>query len=156
MSEKNLLETALIKFDYKEPTNEELAQHIGFTNKELKMMKIFWEPCFNKSWLYLPREMIKNWFCKEDKGRDAIRHFYDRILFKYDKGVDYKVITKNDPLILNNFYSPKVANGNRAKFYAVTGECFKMICMERNKDIRRYYIKIEELAILFLTNQKKI
>jgi hypothetical protein len=34
-----------------------------------------------------------------------------------------------------------------AKFYEVTGECLKMIAMDRNNEIRKYYITVEELAM---------
>ena len=44
--------------------------------------------------------------------------------------------------------SKKDNRGRYPKLYKVTGECFKLLCMERNKNIRKYYIKVEKLAMM--------
>jgi hypothetical protein len=151
------VKNSLIKFKFSETiTNEQLAEHIGFTQDEIDMLKIFWKPAFNQGWIPLNRGVVKQWFCKNEKGKDSVNHFYTRVLLKYEENVDYKEIDKNDPLmsVYENYNAPKMANGNsqtpdgnRAKYYAITGECFKMVAMERNAEIRRYYIKVEQLAI---------
>lgn len=159
MSDQNKnVQTALMEFKFQDVSHEQLAKFTGFSDKELDMLKIFWGPCFNKSWIYLPREMIEEWFCKDDKSTSAIKNFYNRVLFKmYEENYDHKELDASDLLIkeynshwskMTNRKNQKILYGNRAKYYAVTGECFKMICMERNKGIRKYYIKVEELCIL--------
>jgi len=156
MTEKTI-EQALVKYNYEKVENKHLAEFLEFSKKEIAMMETFWEPCFNKSWIYLPREMIERWFCKDDKSISAVKNFYNRILFKkYEKDYDYKELEALNSMITkykfcwSNMTSKKKLEkrgGSNAKYYAVTGECFKMICMERNRDIRRYYIKIEKLAV---------
>lgn len=152
------IQNALIKFENKEVSHLEMAAYIGFTDEELDMVILFWEPCFNRAWMYLAREKIKEWFCANDITKRAVNNFHNQVLFKYEKKTEYKAIDQYDSLI-KSFYtrslnlrteqkSPVFANGT--KFYAVTGECFKMICMERNKKVRRYYIKVENLAIFMM------
>ena len=131
------IEHALITFNYENISHRTLAKFLEFNKQEIAMMEIFWEPTFNRSWLYLPREMIEEWFCPNQKGKDAVRDFCRRILLKkYDEKIDYKEIDATDLLIINcKFHSADLPNkkteqpshGNRAKYYAVTGECFKMI-----------------------------
>ena len=149
------VKNSLIKFNFSETiTNEQLAGHIGFTQDEIDMLKIFWKPAFNQGWIPLNRDVIKEWFCKNNKNRDNIQKFYERVLFKYEENVDYKKIQHDDPLMDSYSVLPNLASktkdnrgGHNAKYYAVTGECFKMIAMEKNAGIRRYYIKVEQLAI---------
>jgi hypothetical protein len=151
----DLIQNAMVKFEYKEPAIDDMAKHIGFNDDELNMLKIFWEPAFNKSWIVLNRDMIKTWFCKNDTSKHAVTNFYNRVLFKYDKNIDYKEVTTSqicgdcDAFWYSQMTTKIKDNrgGHNANYYQVTGECFKMISMERNKDIRRYYLKVEELAM---------
>jgi hypothetical protein len=150
------IKTALIKYNFKEIEPEQLGELIDMTVYEIQLLKIFWQPVFNKNWVYLNRNMINQWFCKNDTSKYAVKNFYNRSLLKpgkYDIGIDYMEIKNTDPLIElseNYRWSKPTTNkgGQNARHYAVTGECFKMICMERNKSIRKYYIKIEILAIM--------
>jgi hypothetical protein len=102
-------------------------------------MKIFWEIIKNRPWIPLNRDVIKHWFCKNDKNRNCVQKFYERILFKYEENVDYKKISHDEPLmkIYENFYTTgsKTNIDKRAAYYAVTGECFKLICLTRNPEI---------------------
>src|SRR5690349_8622160 len=100
-----------------------------FTEDEINYIDVFWEPCFNGSWIYLSNQIILHWLTNE-KGKDAIGHFYKRVLLKegeYHAGEDYKEITKEDELVRKNRleHSPKKANekkgGIQKKYYAVTG-----------------------------------
>jgi hypothetical protein len=61
-----------------------------------------------------------------------------------EEDVDYREISREEAIKLwpTNRLTP-----HNAKFYQVTGECFKMIGMLKNKDIRKYYLKVEELAV---------
>jgi hypothetical protein len=151
----DIVKVALVKHEYKEPTMMQLAKHVGFNEEELNMLAIFWDSVFNKSWIILNRDMIKTWFCKNDTSVNAVKNFYDRVLLKYDEGIDYIQIERSPATDkCDESCSSKTMSkirtkhgGHNAKYYQVTGECFKMIGMQRNKDIQRYYIKVEELAM---------
>ena len=141
---------ALTKFNYTEPSNEELAMHIGFTENELEMMKIFWDPCFNKSWFYLYPDFIT-----KKLGYDTPKHFYSDVLRKkYVEHKDYQKVNKSHNLI-QEFYSRNFDHrkqpGNKALYYLITGKCLKLILMRANTKLametHEYYIKVEELAI---------
>lgn len=44
----------VVKHHYKEDvTAAELAVDLGFTPKEVDMLKVFWKSCFNKGWILL-------------------------------------------------------------------------------------------------------
>src|SRR5210317_322113 len=150
---------ALVHFarDVTEISTKEIAEFAGFTPKELDMLDLFWEPTFNDGWLVLSREMIKDWFCTET-GKNTVNNFYRRTLFKFNKGEDYEELDKDDPLVLlqENKYKTIFASEERPgktianrQYYKVTGDCFKDICQQKNADIRRYYRKVETLAILY-------
>jgi hypothetical protein len=145
-----IISQAIVKYGNK-ASEQQLAEIVGFTEDEQKMLKIFWEPAFNKSWIVLNKELIKDYFCKNDNSKHMINNFYKRVLFKYEENIDYKEITCDEYLSTckNNRSSNLKTNnkgGQNAKYYKVSGECFKMIGMNRNKEIRKYYIKVEELA----------
>ena len=66
--------------------------------------------------------------------------------------MDYKELNSQDELInqYKSWWSKTTTKinssewgGSNAKHYAVTGECFKMLGMERNKEIRRYYMLVK-------------
>ena len=138
-------------FGYAENVNEsQIAREImKFSSQEMNMLKIFWEPVFNKSWIILNRVLIKEWFCKNDKGKDSLNRFYNRILFKHFKeGKDYCEIQRDEYL---KKYSPKMENTfvhPNSRFFKVTGECLKEIGMMRNNEIREYYLKVEKLSFI--------
>lgn len=109
---------------------------------------------------------MKQWFCKNDTSKDAVIRFYKRILLKYEENVDYKEIDKTDPLMslyknISKFLPALVVVGNpkdnrsshNAKYYAVTGECFKLICLTKNPEIRQYYVQIEHIYIMYMKYQ---
>jgi hypothetical protein len=144
-----IISQAIVKYGNK-ASEQQLAEIVGFTEDEQKMLKIFWEPAFNKSWIVLNKELIKDYFCKNDNSKHTINNFYKRVLFKYEENIDYKEITYNE--YLSTYKNNRSSNlktskgGQNARYYKVSGECFKMIGMNRNKEIRKYYIKVEELA----------
>jgi hypothetical protein len=142
------LERAIELFNYEKPTPQELAKCVfDFSLKELEMLDVFWGPAFNESWIILDRERIKEWFCKEDKSKDAVRNFYNRCLFKFEEGVDYQEITKEEYVDSSDLTNQTLSKkANHVKLYKVTGECFKMIGMSRNPEIRKYFIKVESMA----------
>jgi hypothetical protein len=85
------IQIALAKYEYKEPSIEQLAEHMGFNTDERQMIKLFWEPAFNQGCIYLSDEIILGQMTNET-GKDAIRHFYIRVLLSddYIEEVDYK------------------------------------------------------------------
>jgi hypothetical protein len=140
-----------------------LAEMSGFSDEELDFVKLFWEPAFNKSWIYLTKEMVVDWMGYKD-GKDTMTHFYKQNLLKnYEENVDYKEVKKDDEII-KNFYSLNLANGNisaehelpgnRAKYYIITGECLKCLLMSaqtpKGKIVRKIYIKTENLVVLMI------
>lgn len=158
-AQNNMLLT-LAKYEYKEPSIDQLAVHMGFNTDEQRMLKLFWDPAFNQGWIYLSDEIILGQMTNEI-GKDAIRHFYNRVFLSNDyvEGFDYKNITKDDDLIkiYEEFDSPNLANQkNKAKqgakkYYAVTGETYKDLLQKsankKGKTTRQYYRKVEQLAI---------
>jgi phage anti-repressor protein len=149
---------ALVKFEYKEPTIQQIAEYNGFTESEIKMMELFWSDNFNENWIYLSDEMILNNMTNET-GRMALTHFYTQVLFtNFTINVDYKEIKKDDELIkkYEKLYSHWLVNrktSNRKKYYAITGETYKELLIlsanKKGKEARKYYIKIEKLAMFY-------
>ena len=45
---QNIIQIALAKYEYKEPSIDQLAEHVGFNTDEQRMLKLFWEPAFNQ------------------------------------------------------------------------------------------------------------
>ena len=103
----------LNKFEHKEPSIQQLAEHLGFNADEQKMIKLFWEPAFNKGWIYLSDEIILGQLTKST-SKDALRHFYNKVFLSddYVENIDYKKITKKDKLVkmYEEFDSQKFAN----------------------------------------------
>lgn len=147
----------LVKYDYNEITHNQLADIMGFSDNEKNMLNIFWEPAFNSEWIYLSDKIIKEQLINE-KGKDALYNFYKRVLISddYEENVDYKQINKDHDLVKSyeNFYSSFLTNrksSNRKKYYAITGDTYKDLLQKsankKGKQIRKYYRKIEKLAI---------
>jgi hypothetical protein len=155
-------------------SNVELANIAGFTKKEIRMLETFWQPAFNKSWIYLSDDIIKTYLTNET-GKDALQNFYKRVLIPYyEKDFDYKQVSKDNELV--NSYSSKMKSeksrlpkmvgeksrspkmksekNNKAphnkKYYIVSGECYKSLLMssrtDAGRETRNYFIKVEKLA----------
>jgi phage anti-repressor protein len=118
------------------------------------MIKLYWNPIFNKSWIYLSDELILENLTNE-KSIYAIKNFYNQVMIpNYIENIDYKNITYDE---FKNFHWLFLTNeniplkpGNRKKFYLITGETYKCMLMSskarKGKETRLYYIKIETLA----------
>lgn len=148
---------ALVKYNFSEVSTQQLAEHLGFSSEEQRMLTMFWEPAFNGGWIYLSDEIILEQMTNE-KSKDSVIHFYKRVLLTddYVEGIDYKKISKDDELVKNyeSFSSPDLANrnpSNRKKYYAATGETYKDLLQKsankKGKATRKYYRKVEQLAI---------
>ena len=158
-AQNNMLLT-LAKYEYKEPSIDQLAEHMGFNTDEQRMLKLFWEPAFNNNWIYLSPTMIT-----KDMGYKQISYFYkDTLYMKYIEDIDYKEIKKNDVLVklydeyqhnTNGDKSPlgkKIHTGGKAqKYYAITGKTLKKMLMKcgtkKGDQICDYYLKVEQLSI---------
>jgi len=151
------IQDALTKYNYSEISNQQLAEYLDFTEDDLRRLNMFWEPCFNNSWIYLNDEIILGELTNE-KGRMAITNFYNQVLLTEDYTIDtdYKKIDKNDELIkkYEEVYSLNLMNrktSNRKLYYAVTGETYKDLLQKsankKGKATRQYYRKVEQLAI---------
>ena len=153
------IQDALIKFEYKEPTIDIIAKYNGFTDTELDMLKMFWDPVFNDGWLYLSKIIIT-----DIMGYKKVSDFYNTILrMDYIKNIDYKEINKDSELIKLNIEIPnailkslgksKHTGGKAQKYYAITGETYKKMLMKcrtkKGDSICNYYIKIEKLAMFY-------
>ena len=151
------IQDALVKYNYSEISNQQLAEYLDFTEDDLRRLNMFWEPCFNNSWIYLSDEIILGELTNE-KGPHALKHFYTRVLITedYTIDIDYKKIDKNDELVkkYEEVYCPKKdirKTSNRKLYYAVTGETYKDLLQKsankKGKATRQYYRKVEQLAI---------
>ena len=150
------IKTALVKYDYCEPTLIQLAQHVGFNDDEIRMLNVFWEPVFNKSWIYLSRSMITI-----DMGYKKMSNFYrDTLRSKYEEGVDYIEVDSNHDVIklyhssdeyLSSLGSTTHTGGKVPKYYLVNGRALKKMLVKcntkRGNAVCEYYIKVEELAV---------
>jgi len=163
----------LEKFSYTEITYDQMGEAIGMTEEQVEMLKMFWDPAFNKGWIYLSDDIIKSQMTNE-KGKDALIHFYKRVLLQgdYEENVDYKKIEANDELVQKweSFRSPSAASEKKSKksyrllisdrkvakkphnkaYYAVTGETYKDLLArastKKGRKTRDYYRKVETLA----------
>ena len=153
---------ALVKFDYKEPSIQQIAEYNNFSESEVKMMEVFWSDNFNENWIYLSDEMILNNMTNETK-KNALSNFYTQVLFiNFTINVDYKEIKKDDELIkkydnifgsLKNVNQKNKAKMTTKKYYAITGETYKELLIlsanKKGKEARKYYLKIEKLAMFY-------
>ena len=141
-----------------------LAEIANFTPKEISMLKLFWNPCFNSTWIYLSDEIILN-FLTNSKTEDAVNNFMRKVLItNNEKEIDYLQVDKNHEIVKNcplfftgknedslqvNIEKTKRVASNK-KYYIVSGECFKNLLMqtrcEAGKETRKYYLKVEQLS----------
>jgi phage anti-repressor protein len=161
METSQVVELAVQSTDFQENTLDhvKLAKIAGFNQEEVEFVKLFWDPAFNDSWIYITKEMVVEWLGYSN-AKDTMRHFYKKLIDNYENNVDFKEVDKNDVLVIKS-YSENFANekneeklGNRAKYYTITGECLKAILMSaqtmRGKVIRKIYIKTEKLVFIML------
>ena len=155
MVNKTIIELAIKENDI---DHIHLAKLAGFNEKELEMVKLFWEPAFNKQWMYLSSEIIHVYFGYK-KSDSSMGDFYKKMKDVYKKNIDYHEVTKDHDVIkfYENFYlekNPGTLNvpGNRAKYYIITGEAFKKMAMRANTkkgdETCDYFIKVETLCSL--------
>lgn len=129
-------------------------KYCSFTDEELDLLDIYWDPAFNKSWLYVSDEMVENMFGYK-KSKDMMRTFATKLKEDFEDSIDYQIVDKLHDLV-KKFYSgcnpsKESRGGALKKYYIITGETFKSLLMmsktEKGKQTRKLYIKIENLAI---------
>ena len=156
----NNVELALVKYGYSEISNQQLADHMGFSPEEQRMLTMFWEPAFNGSWIYLSPEMIT-----KDMGYKHVPQFYKDVLINnYIENVDYVDIKKDDELVKkyeeykksftvenSTVKLKELRGGGLKKYYKITSRTFKKMLMKcgtkKGDQICDYYLKVEQLAI---------
>lgn len=85
-----------------------MAKHVGFTDAELDMLNMFWEPTFNKGWIYVSRQMVL------DMGYRKVSDFYsDTLRHNYTENIDYEEVDENHELV--RFYDENL-NGGKSPF----------------------------------------
>jgi hypothetical protein len=139
-----------------------LAQLARFTDEEIEFVRIFWEPAFNKNWIYINKELVVEWMGYTN-NKDTMRDFHRKLKNFYEEGIDYKEVSRDHEIVkkAESFYSESNTNrnnsekpGNRAKFYIITGECLKNLLLSaqtpNGRLVRRIYIKTENLVILMI------
>lgn len=152
MNNQEIIKKAL---EVKEIDHVKLAEIAGFNSEEIEFVKLFWDPAFNNSWIYVTKQMVVEWLgYKENKA--TMGDFKKNLIKNYEENEDYKEVDKNDEIVkkfrLENFLTEKIANGT--KFYLITGECLKGLLMSSNtmrgKLIKKIYIKTEKLVFIML------
>lgn len=150
MENQQLIEKAL-KFEGE--MNFEVAARLAeFSEIEINYAKIFWEPAFNNSWMYLSDEIITDWMGKK-KTKDSIRDFRNDMRKHYMENVDYKEVDFGNPLVQKYLEScPDFFPGKKhnKKYYIITGHTLKKMLMKagskKGSEICDYFIKTETLA----------
>ena len=131
----------------------QLAEQLNFTENELKMMKLFWNPTFNGSLLYLSDEIISE-YLTDSRPRDYIRL---QLMPNFKEDIDFFEIDETNELVKLHREAIGIEKmdqkfGNRKKYYCVTGSTLKELLMtsrsKKGSEVRKYFIKMESLAIL--------
>jgi hypothetical protein len=128
------------------------ARFCEFTEDDEKYIDMFWEPAFNKSWIYISDEVVADQFGYK-RGRSMMSHFYRKLGEDFEENIDYKFIAGDDKII--DFYSPKNLSkdsrgGALKKHVLVTGETFKYLLQSahtaQGKQVRKYFLRVESLG----------
>jgi phage anti-repressor protein len=137
----------------------ELAKYIAkkycyFDEKELDMIDMFWEPTFNRGWIYVSDDIVRDDFGHKQR-KDMMYNFVKKLKTNFEKDMDYQEVSPDYPLLnlgsISNTNEIGRHGGQNKKYYIITGETYKALLMLsktiQGKQIRNYYIKIETLSI---------
>lgn len=141
-----------------EVTHLSLAKLAGFTDNELKMVEIFWEPAFNDSWIYVSSELIHDLFGYAKTG-SSTRDFYRKLADNFKATSEFMEVDKNHELVvkyyescLEKFPKMKFKDVANKKYFIISGKTLKLSAMMANTTKGRetcdYFLKVEELCIL--------
>lgn len=157
-----IVEQSLNIFQDKEIDHLTIAKLAGFNDEELDWVKLFWEPAFNKSWIYVTKEMVVDWMGYKD-NQSTLKDFYTKLRKEYEENIDYKEVDQNDEIVKEwckekfpSTSKPDLGGGRNKKYYIITGECLKCLLMSaqtpKGRVIRKFYIKTEGLNRLAKMN----
>lgn len=145
-------------------TEIQLASYMNFTTNEIDQLKLFWQPVFNESFIYLSDELILGNLTSHT-GKNALSRFYTTVnnFENYQEGIDYIKLNINDKLVQDyytSFDSPVMGESKELhkmhakKLFGVSGELWKELLMqaqtEQGAQTRKLYLKIEKMAKLML------
>lgn len=164
MEQNEIVELALQNQEFMNSNSNPslLAKIANFTSEEIEFVKLFWDPTFNDSWIYISKEMVLEWFGYKD-AKNTMSDFYSKLAKDYKKNVDFKEVNQNDEIILKqcsgNLTNKTIpdssgSGGHNKKYYLVNGECLKELLMSaqtaRGKVVRKIYIKTEKLVLIMI------
>lgn len=151
MSSKEIVELALQEDDF---DHLKLAKFKGFNEKQIEMVKLFWDPAFNGGWIYLSDEVIYDYFGYK-KSESSSKNFYKTMKDNYIENTDYQEVSHNNEII--QVYTQRQNAGGKSKapankkYYIITGKTFKKMGMKANTkkgdEICDYFLIVEELCI---------
>ncbi len=147
---------------------EDVASLLGFSDKEIAMMRVYMQEDFNVSWVYLSDFAISKYLTKERTPK-RYGHFYDQVLKpSFIENIDYFEVEFEHPIVqralamhldedearsLNLGTSPARKVGGK-KYYLVTGRCFKKLLMRSNtpegSEHCDYYLRLEEVLSILI------
>ena len=115
-----------------------LAEIANFTPKEISMLKLFWNPCFNSTWIYLSDEIILN-FLTNSKTEDAVNNFIRKVLItNNEKEIDYLQVDKNHEIVKSHFEKfPKKRISHNKKFFIISSKTLYSLLLKRNTSIMK-------------------
>ena len=99
-----LLDKLLRKHTSPSLSNLQLAGYLGFTAYEKEMLKLFWSPAFNRSFIYLSDELILDNLTNQ-RNHNAVNRFLEKVehFKEYKKGFDYLELNKDSELVTAYF-----------------------------------------------------
>jgi phage anti-repressor protein len=147
-----MIRAALEKTTFNDLDYIELAKIFGFNDNEIKMLIVFWDPFYNKSWIYVSTEIIHDTF-GYTKNTSSSTTIYKKLTNQFEEGLEYKEVTKDHKLVVEYEKAKKnkeTRGGALKKYFIITGETLKSMCMMANttkgKETRLYFIKVESLC----------
>jgi len=77
----------------------QLAEHVGFSDREKQLLKLFWDHAFNESMIYLSDELIRTHLTTARCSTAVADFIRNKLKKEYEEGVDFVQLDKNDPLV---------------------------------------------------------
>lgn len=157
MNQTEIVEIAVKDVDL---TPVKLAKLSGFNPEEIEFVKIFWDPTFNNSWLYISKDMVVDWLGYKD-GKSTMSDFYKNLKNNYEKDLDFKEADLTNELVNKSIPEVNLRPNNipsNKKYYIITGDCLKNLLMsaktQKGKFVRKIYIKTEKLVFVMMEVHK--
>lgn len=106
-----------------------------FKDHDIQFLKLFWQPDFDESWVFLDEPFIETWLIQDTNLN--LNQLYQQILFTmFHKDADYKLSLEANP----------------ESMYMVKGYCLKDLCIICNKLFRDFFVRLARVAhMLVLT-----